>query len=67
MNSDKLVNPPGTITCTPRGRESTTIVDLRTPSNFEQESYKGQAPKGIEHKGKFRTRSRISVIDSVHP
>ncbi|KAF8486749.1 RdRP-domain-containing protein [Russula emetica] len=42
------------------------ILDLRTPPNFEQESYNGRAPEGIERKGKFKTRDRISAIDSAH-
>ena len=47
----------------------TTIVilfDLRTPPNFEQESYNGRAPEGVKRKGKFKTRDRISAIDSEH-
>src|ERR1700733_11547636 len=39
---------------------------MRTPPNFEQESYNGLAPEGIERKSKFKTRDRISAIDSAH-
>src|SRR5258708_3301042 len=44
------------------------ILDLRTPPNFEQESYNGRAPEGIERKGKgrFKTRDRIPAIDAAH-
>ena len=39
------------------------MLDLRTPPNFEQD---GPAPEGIERKGKFKTRDRISAIDPAH-
>ena len=39
---------------------------MRTPPNFEQESYNGRAPEGIERKGKFKTRDRIPAIDPAH-
>ena len=42
------------------------LLDLRTPPSFEQESYNGRAPEGIERKGKFKTRDRISAIDPAH-
>ena len=42
------------------------ILDLRTPPNFEQESYNGRAPEGIKRKGRFKTRDRISAIDTPH-
>ncbi len=42
------------------------ILDLRTPPNFQQESYNGRVPEGIERKGKFKTRDRISAIDHDH-
>ena len=39
---------------------------MRTPPNFQQESYNGRAPEGIQRKGKFKTRDRISAIDPAH-
>ena len=45
---------------------STTVIilDLHTAPNFEQESYNGRAPEGVERNGK--TRDRISAIDAAH-
>ena len=37
-----------------------------TPPNFEQESYNNRAPEGIERKGKYKTRDRISALDDAH-
>jgi RNA-dependent RNA polymerase len=42
------------------------ILDLHTPPNFEQETYNGRAPEGVEREGRFRTRDRISAIDATH-
>jgi RNA-dependent RNA polymerase len=42
------------------------IFDLRTPPNFEQESYNNRVPEGIVRKGRFKTRDRISAIDDGH-
>lgn len=52
---------PGTTTERfPRLRVITivTILDLRTPLNFEQ-SYNGRVPEGIERNGKFKTRLHL--------
>ena len=47
---------------------STTVIifDLHTAPNFEQESYNGRAPEGVEREGGLRTRDRISAIDATH-
>ena len=47
---------------------STTVIilDLHTAPNFEQESYNGWAPEGVEREGGLRTRDRISAIDATH-
>ena len=68
MISDKLVSPPGTTTSSSWPNRTTIVIilDLRTPPSFEQESYNGRAPEGIERKGKFKTRDRISAIDHAH-
>ncbi|KAI0284855.1 RNA dependent RNA polymerase-domain-containing protein, partial [Russula brevipes] len=42
------------------------VFDLRTPPNFEQESYNNRVPEGIVRKGRFKTRDRISAIDDGH-
>lgn len=42
------------------------IFDLFTPPNFERESFNNRAPEGIERKGKYKTRDRISTLDDTH-
>ena len=42
------------------------IFDLHTPPNFEQESYNGRAPNGVERKEQRKTRDRIHAIDEAH-
>ncbi|KAF8267893.1 RdRP-domain-containing protein [Lactarius quietus] len=42
------------------------IFDLFTPPNFEKDSFNNRAPEGIERKGKFKTRDRISFLDDAH-
>jgi RNA-dependent RNA polymerase len=39
---------------------------LFTPPNFERESFNNRAPEGIERKGKYKTRDRISTLDDTH-
>ena len=45
---------------------SVIIFDLFTPPNFEKESFNNRAPEGVERKGKFKTRDRISTLDDAH-
>jgi RNA-dependent RNA polymerase len=47
-------------------RLSVIIFDLFTPPNFEKESFNNRAPEGVERKGKFKTRDRISTLDEAH-
>ena len=42
------------------------VFDLFTPPNFERESFNNRAPEGVERKGKFKTRDRISTLDDAH-
>ena len=42
------------------------IFDLHTPPSFEQESYNNRAPQGIERKGRYKTRDRVSAINDAH-
>ncbi|KAI9446025.1 RdRP-domain-containing protein [Lactarius indigo] len=42
------------------------IFDLFAPPNFEQESFNNRAPEGVERKGKFKTRDRISTLNDAH-
>lgn len=39
---------------------------MYTPPNFERESYNNRPPEGIERKGRYKTRDRISAIDDAH-
>ncbi|KAI9449720.1 RdRP-domain-containing protein [Lactarius psammicola] len=42
------------------------IFDLFSPPNFEKESFNNRAPEGVERKGKYKTRDRISTLDDAH-
>ncbi|KAH9018099.1 RdRP-domain-containing protein [Lactarius pseudohatsudake] len=42
------------------------IFDLFAPPNFEKESFNNRAPEGVERKGKYKTRDRISTLDDAH-
>ena len=42
------------------------IFDLLTPPNFEKASFNNRPLEGIERKGKFTTRDRISSLDPLH-
>lgn len=37
-----------------------------TPPNFERESFNNRVPDGIERKGKYKSRDRISILDDAH-
>lgn len=42
------------------------IFDLRVPPSFEQESYNNRVPEGIQRRGRYKTRDRISSLDDAH-
>jgi len=51
---------------TERKCPSVIIFDLFAPPNFEKDSFNDRAPEGVEQKGEFKTRHRISTLDDAH-